>query len=150
MLLLPTFMRRPAISAFVTAAVAPISALNVSFASWRNNTTYRLNHNGQVCYLRAVLNDLFDPDTRRIVITDMEEERNGTTLFLREVGPALIVPRRAVGRAVLINRRGFVGASGYDFLVCLPSEAEIDIARLRVVVNTYKLASKRYGITFQT
>ena len=70
LLLLPTFLRRPLIAAVAYASGIPVQYLYVRFIRWKQDTDYRLNNNGQVCYLRAVLNDMFDPGLRRITISD--------------------------------------------------------------------------------
>lgn len=51
---------------------------------------------------------------------------------------------------VVLNRRGYGGVSGYDFWVNIPVALldEIDTDRVRAVVDSYKLASKRYQINF--
>ena len=53
-------------------------------------------------------------------------------------------------RMVVLNRRGYGGVSGYDFWVNIPVALldEIDTDRVRAVVDSYKLASKRYQINF--
>lgn len=61
--MLPTFMRRRRLFAFVRALCAPLyigkDSLYQRFLEMRGDHIYRLSHNGQVCYLRAALNDAF-------------------------------------------------------------------------------------------
>ena len=73
LLLLPTFWRRPLFAAMAYAAVSPLQYLHTRFILWKRESDYRLEHNGQVCYLRALLNDKFDPIDRRITITESVE-----------------------------------------------------------------------------
>ena len=70
LLLLPTFWRRPILATLAYAMVSPLGYLHTRFVLFRRDTVYRLTHNGQVCYLRAVLNDTFDPIERRITVTE--------------------------------------------------------------------------------
>lgn len=62
-LMLPTFLRRRRLFAFVRALCAPLylgeGGLYKRFLEMRGDHIYRLSHNGQVCYLRAALNDAF-------------------------------------------------------------------------------------------
>lgn len=62
-LMLPTFLRRRRLFAFIRALCAPLylgdGGLYQRFLEMRGNHIYRLSHNGQVCYLRAALNDAF-------------------------------------------------------------------------------------------
>lgn len=150
LLLLPTFWRRPLLAAVTYASVAPVQELHTRFMRWKQQTDYRLRHNGQVCHLEAVLNDLFDPGERRITVTDNGENGWQMTLHLRETDRSLLVPPRSAGRAVLLNRRGYGGVNGYDFWVNLPLalRPKIDLEQARAVINSYKLASKRYSINF--
>lgn len=61
LLLLPTFWRKPGFAALAYAAVSPLQWLHTQFVLWKRDAEYRVQKNGQVCHLRAVLNDMFDP-----------------------------------------------------------------------------------------
>lgn len=150
LLLLPTFRRRPLTAAVAYAAVSPLQYLHTQFILWKQNTDYRLRHNGQVCYLRGLLNDLFDPIDRRITITDNAENVGYIILHHRDTDQSVRFPARGSDRAVILNRRGYGGVNGYDFWVNLPVAlyGKIDLAQVTGVVNTYKLASKRFSIHF--
>ncbi|MCR2030821.1 hypothetical protein [Alistipes timonensis] len=150
LLLLPTFRRRPLLAALVYAAVSPLQYLHMRFMRWRRDTDYRLLHNGQVCYLRGLLNDLFDPIDRRITVSEEVSNIGNIVLHKREVQRAVRFPARGSGRMVVLNRRGYGGVNSYDFWVNIPIALlnEIDADRVRAVVDAYKLASKRYQINF--
>ena len=150
LLLLPTFRRRPLLAALAYAAVSPLQYLHTRFMLWRRDTDYRLLHNGQVCCLRGLLNDLFDPIDRRITVTEEVSNVGNIVLHRREAQRAVRLPARGSGRMVVLNRRGYGGVSGYDFWVNIPVALldEIDTDRVRAVVDSYKLASKRYQINF--
>lgn len=148
--LLPTFWRRPLIASLLYAGVSVLSNLHSRFIEFRSEKNYRLTHNGQVCYLRAVLNDTFDQTLRRITITETVEERKANQVYMRECDRPVFAHPRTSGRAWIINRRGYDGIAGYDFWINLPFtlQKEIDIKRLTAIVNNYKLASKRYAINY--
>lgn len=148
LLLLPTFWRKPLFSAFVHALTSPIGYINTLFSKFRRTSDYRLNHNGQVCYLRAVLNDAFDPIERRIGIRDIVESRGNNTLYQHIEGRTLSLPLRETGRSVILNRRGYEGVNKFDFEITIPTFIEVNENRLRALVNMYKLATKRYVITY--
>lgn len=151
LLMLPTFHRRPLLSAIVFALIAPLRYIYAKFMTLRNDNIYRLEHNGQVCHLRAVVNDMFDAGRRRITITDYENNPvDGKTIFKREIDPKTIIAQREKMTPLTINRRGFVGVSGCDFVVNIPMELQesINEPRLRAVINIYKLVSKRYLINY--
>lgn len=148
LLLLPTFLRKPVMVAFTQTAAEPVIAVKFTFDDFRNDVNYRLYHNGQVCYLRAVLNDYFDPVLRRITITDAANDMNLSAVYLRSESRFLMMPQRQSGGAIILNRRGFSGTTGYDFTVNVPSELADQNDRITAITNAYKLVSKRYSINY--
>lgn len=150
LLLLPPRWRKPLLAAWVQSSVQPINVLYGQFMRWRSETEYRLGHNGQVCYLRAVLNDLFDPIDRRITITDEVEEQADQTWYHRQAETTRLLPIRETKHPFIIERRGFGGINGFDFWINIPLSlyATIELSRLRAIVATYKLASKRFSINY--
>ena len=151
LLLLPTALRKPLVAAFMQSVVQGCNVLYGDFMRWRDDKHYRLWHNGQVCHLRAVLNDTFDRTERRITVDDQESAGIlGTRLFTRDMERHVLLPLRDTGKAFIINRRGYGGVSGYDFWVSVPYAlmGKFDETRLAAVVDTYKLASKRWAINY--
>lgn len=149
LLLLPTFLRRPLMASLLYAVLTPLGYLHTRFMLFRRDIAYRLGYNGQVCYLRAVLNDTFDPELRRITVTDTALNSGVLFVYEREADRSLLVPLRNSDRMTLINRRGFGGASGYDFVINVPLALRgSDESRLMTMANTYKLASKRFAISY--
>lgn len=151
LLVLPTWLRRPLVGALIYAGVTPLGRLAQELRKYRSTTRYRLRHDGQVCNLRGVLNDEFDPEIRRITVEDRDSATpiEASIIYRREVARWVMVPCQGSG-AVIIHREGFSGTSGYDFWVNVPDElrsAGIE-TRMRAIINTYKLASKRYTITY--
>ena len=149
-LLLPMFLRKTAAAGFAFPAVNPVSYIHTLFNTFRSDRLYRITHNGQVCYLRAVLNDTFDPEERRITISDSDAVTGDSRIFWRELNISETAPMRGDPPGMAINRRGYGGLSGLDFWVNIPLELMdvIDLMRLRAVINTFKLASKRYSINY--
>lgn len=152
LLTLPTWLRRPLTGALIYAGVSPLGRMLQDLRAYRNTTRYRLRHNGQVCKLRGVLNDEFDPELRRIEIEDRDSmvSQEAFRVWRRDAGRWVMIPQRGSG-AVSIHREGFGGTSGYDFWVTVPEElreGETE-TRLRAIVNMYKLASKRYAINYK-
>lgn len=148
LMLLPTILRKPLLVAFANAIVSPVVNLHRQLMQYRSDTNYRLNHNGQTCYLRAVLNDAFDPTNRRITITDGDISSTAIFIYARPKELFKMLKRRGEG-VLLISRMGFSGTTGFNFMVNIPAELRgIDESRLRAITNTYKLASKRYAINY--
>ena len=68
--LLPMILRQKIMFAICRASVAPIRSLYERFVAKREAHNYTLHHNGQVCYLRAALNDAFGVTNFDIVDCD--------------------------------------------------------------------------------
>jgi len=148
LMLLPTVLRKPLLVAIAYALAAPIVSLYRSFMQFRDETNYRLYHNGQTCYLRAVLNDAFDPISRRITVTDGDVSETAVFIYQRSESKFRMLKRRGEG-ALQVSRRGFSGTTGFDFMVNIPYDLKgLDESRLKAITNTYKLASKRYAINY--
>lgn len=144
LLILPPFLRKPLMAALAYAAVAPLNFLHTKFVLFQRATDYRLTHNGQVCHLRAVLNDQFDPIERRITLTDQVTGVGPLMLWVRAEDRAFLLGTR------IINRRGADSENALDFWVNIPISIReaVDVTRLKAIVNTYKLASKRFSINY--
>lgn len=149
--LMPTVLRKGILTAFILLLVKPLQTIAKTFDDYRSRTDYRLAHNCQVCYLRALLNDTFDPFERRIMITDVDAVMS-LVLYKRITNRHQIAPVRSSQSALKLGRRGYGGLNGYDFAISIPAALVSDPiyseARLRALVDTYKLASKRYTITY--
>lgn len=148
---LPTWLRRPLAAAVIYAGVMPLARLLHDLRTYRGQTRYRLGHNGQVCRLRGLLNDEFDPVLRRIRVEDGDGpgSRDTALVWRRETGRPVMVPGRGRGAAV-IHREGFGGTGGYDFWLAIPRElaGTEEEQRLRAVTDIYKLASRRYAVNY--
>ncbi|MDR2131028.1 MAG: hypothetical protein LBP56_07700 [Odoribacteraceae bacterium] len=148
LLLLPTFWRRPLLAALARAATRPAGDLHARFTGFRREVDRRLSRDGQACYLRAALNDRFDPVERRIRLS--EPGVVAPAVFLHERGEerSLLLAGRGGDAVTVVNRRGFGGINGVDFWVNVPLELAGETARIRAVAATYKLASKRFSINY--
>ena len=71
--MLPSFLRRKIMFALCRAAIMPVRTIYDRFSEKRRIHNYTLTHNGQVCYLRAALNDAFG--TTGFDIVDYDDGR---------------------------------------------------------------------------
>ena len=149
MQLLPSFFRQPLIFGILRAAKQGLGETYNKFAAARNEHNYKLHHNGQVCYLRAVLNDAFGGG---FDILNVEREgdwlyaitENGSGILLTfgedgntaEVGDGQKIP--FVYNEVLLN------AAQNSFIVSVPYMIfQTRLPEVAAVVDKYKLISKR-------
>lgn len=149
-LLLPTFYRKTRIVAWLYALVTPLVSLYYRFTQKRNDDLYKLRHNGQVCYLRAALNDAFDADLRRIEIADGNRYKRQYIYTEAEQKPCSL-------GTMYLRDSSVYGDTGVDFLVLIPQEVwdaektevatdECRFYEIEGLVDYYRLASKRYKI----
>lgn len=149
MLSLPTRWRKPIMGGLVYAMIRPLIGVYETFIKIIEDTDYSLSHNGQVCKLRALLNDTFDPEWRRIRISESWNVDSGVTAYERSASRWLMVGKRDSEPTIILNRRGYGGRHGYDFWVNVPASITKDEeTRLRAIIDGNKLASKRYEISY--
>lgn len=162
--LLPTSLRKPTLFRLLKASAQPLVTMHDAFLASRKQNLYVTNQTGQVCYLRGLLNDTFDPELRRLYITcgetsdwmilykkslftapenkhpswlrSADEKKKKTLLFRNEVK--------------LVPKKGSISAAGVDFIIMIPIALRgiVDENRVISLVNFYKLASKRYIIQY--
>ena len=149
-LLLPTFLRRPVMTAFLRAQVSGVQRVYNRFVKNRNDNLYRLKINGQVCYLRRALNDAFPEAGGQIRIDDGALSGLWRYAWDEDYDPYrnyLLIPDE--GTLFWDKDTILEGVSG--FVVYAPGSI-YDInndARMRALLNEYKLLSKNYTIVYE-
>lgn len=138
-MLLPTFLRRERMTAWLRSLLTPVSSLYNNWFGFRSRNIYQLAHNGQVVYLRAALNDSFDPVERRIQIIDGNRFKRKFIYTNPEQKP------RFLG-TMYLNRSLDFADTGVDFIVAVPAGLVFNPIDMTALVNFYKIASKRYKI----
>lgn len=141
--LIPVWLRQSTVMLVLQAAMLPVRQVYNTYVLFVKETLYRLQHNGQICYLRKVLNDKLDVTERRILLEDFE----GLQRFffwaetdLRDVN---------FENTVYFWPDDMYADSGIDFVVKIPYgivTAEKDLSYLHSLLKEYKLASKNYTI----
>ncbi len=137
-LLLPTFLRKAIMVAWLHCLVTPLVSLHYTFMQKRKNDLYNLNHNGQVCYLRAALNDAFDIEERRIRIVEGNSYKRQYIYTRGEQKPKYLGVMYLHGRADYDD-------TGVDFIVEVPTDTYRE-NEMKSLIDFYRLASKRYKI----
>jgi hypothetical protein len=145
--LLPAFAGRPLIMVLFDAVAAGVSGLYQKFLKNRAASLYRLNHTSQVQSMEHLLNDRFDNDLRRIYIADgayrnqtflyQPEEQRDTPIYLEEENQNTPLYQD--------SENGFIDES---FIIHVPIELAMQEQEIRVVVNAYKLAGRKFNIEF--
>ena len=146
-------LRKPSLKAFLNAVLKPIKNNHTEFLTYRLNALYRVQHNSQIVYIEAVLNDEFDSTFRRIRIQNVvlrdalffyEPEENKEVFFYN---PEDMMPK------YFYNADDFQG-NGVDFVVCVPpilrpnnaQDENAFLTKMRGLTDYYKLYAKNYEI----
>jgi len=149
-LLLPISLRQDVIVAFLRIMTSPIVTLFNDFSKNRNDNLFRLQKNGQVCYLRSVLNDAFPQANKQIRIED--EKQLGHWQFAWDEN------YDSYKNYLLISETGtlfwdkstiFEDVSGFVVYVPVAIYSADNDAKIRSLLNTYKLLSKSYTIVYE-
>jgi len=148
-LLLPLALRKQQTVSWLFALITPYKDLNTLFKIFRKDSLYKIQHTPQVYSMENVLNDAFDPQLRRIYITDglyksavyfYEPDENKPVHFF-EIEPP-----------VYFYEADELNHLDVDFVVVLPSEmslTEAEIFRLKSLVDYYRLPDKTYTIRYE-
>ena len=131
----------------------PIIWLHIEFLAFRTQALYKVNHNSQICYLQAVLNDSFDNIQRRIII------RNATLrepfwFYEPEENKPVVFYEPEDNKPVYFREESEFIGDGADFLVLVPidlkptntQEENALLIKMKAQIDYYKLFVKNYII----
>jgi hypothetical protein len=139
-LLLPTFLRKPILVAYLQSLLVPIDSLYYKWSLFRNDNLYKVQHTGQICYLRKVLNDKMDGSQRRIYIGNGNRHERQYLYTTGENRP------RYLGTMFLWQNSDYAD-TGVDFIVYAPQEIiNTSPYELKALIDFYKAGGKRYKI----
>lgn len=150
--LLPEKWRASINRDWVYSVVNPFKYLFTQLSAYDKEVQKVLTHNGQVVYLKKILNDTFDPIQRRITITDAFRLPVVNLWHYDdqdELDPdekTLIYEYGNVKNPVIYGYAAYTGSDAtVDFYVNVPAEINTtnNIPKIEAIINQYKLASKR-------
>lgn len=134
------FLRKPILLALLNAIVAQVSNLHYLWKQKRLTDWYKIDHTGQVCLLRKVLNDALDPIGRRIYIG------NGNAFPRKYIYTGAEKKPVFLGKMFIYRNSEYLN-TGADFIVFSPQNIiDTKLNELNALILFYKLASKRYQI----
>jgi hypothetical protein len=153
-LLLPTFLRGKILVAMIAAAMKHPANIHGSFTDYADSLTVRANN--QACYMQAMLNDEFDRYERRIRVRVAPVNVTDSLLLWREDmnRPSIILYREDAPGAVpfLLSRDGELYPNNSDIEIVFPPFfylSKDEKRRLNTLINSHKLASKKYRIIYE-
>lgn len=143
--LVPAYIRKSRLLAFLKVVVAGVSFLYQDFLRFRKARLYDLMITPQVCYLQMLLNDRYDFVQRRITITDGIDKPPFYIYRSDELKPKYI-RRHSEALPRFIYTAGESGMLQDDFVIKVPVGIAFEQAEMRSLVKGYKLAGTRFKI----
>lgn len=127
----------------VQVFIAGVRSIHVMFLSMRNDHKIDLNITPQVFSIRKALNDYFDAGERRIRIEDGDIYER-TFIFTSGEQRPLFLGGKTIYTAQELK-------TGTGFVVIVPEVLNNngETARLRAMLNKYKLAGTKYTIRYE-
>ena len=149
---IPVLLRGTVMFAWVKCLVAPCKYVHANVMSFRNNILYRLRHTGQVYSLEAALNDVFDPVSRRITITD-GPYKEALYLYLDAEEEPVYLYLDSENEPVYMYTDAESAGYCVQFIVNVPEAVTAlpgySLAWINSVVDEYRLPSKsNYSVVF--
>lgn len=145
--LLPTFRQLPNFIAVVKMLVTPVARIYNSWYAYRSEAVYKMEHTGQVCYLRKSLNDKFDPIQRRIYIGEGVDYSDVIIYTEGENMPGLWIGTQSENQYQVWLRTDSEMDSDLDFIVWVPGTVyNTALNALKVHIEFYRQAGRRYAI----
>ena len=150
-LLLPTFLRRPVLMAWLRAMVYPLQQLHDRHQSARTQRLYELHHTSQICFIKDALNNEFGITdyAAGFEIEDINAPGNWVWIYDENVERFDDEQHMLFDDPTWIHDTSSILPPTSAFTVLVPAQITIDEtndARIRSVVNKYRLASRTFEI----
>lgn len=147
-LLLPTFLRQTIIVAWMNVIAYSFSYIYGKFTSNRDINLYNLSITGQVCRLRKMLNDAFPLAGGAITVEDGTAQGEWQYAWDADYDPYR--KYLLADGSTLLWDKSVIQAGVSGFIVKVPSIIKNDNneARIKSLLNYYKLLSKSYTIIY--
>ncbi len=144
---LPVRLRKAVHYAWLRCLITPVKWLAIMFRTNRTGNLYRLAHNSQVVYLEAALNDTFDSISRRIYIADGPFRDPLYTYLRPEEKPVWLGLISEMGATTypdpeVLYTDGETAIMGIGFIVRIPTAITFNMARLKAMIDQYRLAGR--------
>lgn len=138
--LIPTRLRQSKLIAYVKVLISPLVNLHDEFLKQQSEDYHKLNHNGQICYLRKALNDRFDNSQRRIYIGNGNQFTRKYLYTRAEARPIFL------GKTYLHSRNDYEDTS-VDFIVFVPASILATLTeQIKAEINYFKEGVKTYKL----
>jgi len=157
--LIPPVFKSNYFPLLLNAFMTPIKRNYRTFIQNKTDTEYLLEHNSQVCYLSKVLNDRFDLELREVQVVDsqrhqqlyiyIKDDKMDVSIYTKaEVDTGVNAKGDPIVKKFIRPRTDFAD-TGVDFSVIVPERIKLSNSQeyeMKSLINSYKLAGKRYKI----
>ncbi len=150
-LLLPTFLRRPVLMAWLRAMVYPLQLLHDRHQAARTQRLYELHHTSQICFIKDALNNEFGITdyATGFEIEDINAPGNWIWVYDENVERFDDEQHMLFDDPTWIHDTSSILPPTSAFTVLVPAHITIDEtndARIRSIVNKYRLASRTFEL----
>ena len=143
--LIPPFLRKKRMYAFICAFLAPFYNLCKIFKDYRKASLQKLNVNGQVIYIEKRLCDEFELEYRDIYITDSDSLKSNIADMYSDASVTMAVYSKNSSDKLYLES-GDVSAKAEDYIVNVPSFLSDKIEVIKTIVEYNKPAGRTYKI----
>lgn len=143
--LIPPFLRKKRMYAFICAFLAPFYWICKMFKDYRKASLQKLNVNGQVIYIEKRLCDEFELEYRDIYITDSDSLKTNIADLYPDASITMAVYSKNSEDRLYIES-GETSAKSEDFIVNVPSFLSDKIEVIKTIVEYNKPAGRTYKI----
>lgn len=106
--------------AWLRALLSPLNVLHEAFKAYRTDFNKKLQYNGQVIVLEAILNDAFGLAPETIKVVTNPSKLSQVYVYPKESEKSVYIYRRTEAEPVYIFKREEVFQSLWDFTVIVP------------------------------
>lgn len=150
-LLLPTFLRQPVLMAWLRAMAFPLQSLHDRHQAARTQRLYELHHTSQICYIKDALNNEFGITdyANGFEIEDINAPGNWVWIHDENVDRFDDEQHMLFDDPTFIHDLSAILPPTSAFFVLVPQSVTLDEtnrARIRSIVNKYRLASRTFEI----
>lgn len=150
-LLLPTFLRQPVLMAWLRAMAYPLQQLHDRHQAARTQRLYELRHTSQVCFIKDALNNEFGITdyANGFEIEDINAPGEWVWVYDENVDRFDDEQHMLFDDPTFIHDKSAILPPTSAFFVLVPQSITIDEtneARIRSIVNKYRLASRTFEI----
>lgn len=150
-LLLPTFLRQPVLMAWLRAMAYPLQQLHDRHQAARTQRLYELRHTSQICFIKDALNNEFGITdyANGFEIEDINAPGDWVWIYDENVDRFDDEQHMLFDDPTFIHDKSAILPPTSAFFVLVPQSITIDEtneARIRSIVNKYRLASRTFEI----